>query len=73
MVLWRGSGVAQSVGPLTLDFGSGHDLTVTGSSPASGSVLAVEPAWDSLSSSPSVPPLLALFLSLDTLLNLWLF
>ena len=43
-----GAWVAQSVKCPTLDFGSGHDLTVMGSSPMSGSVLAV-PAWDFLS------------------------
>ena len=36
---------------LTLDFGSGSDLTVVRSSPASGSTLSVESAWDSLSPS----------------------
>ena len=41
----------------TLDFGSGHDLGVIGLSPALGSELGVESAWDSLSLSPSVPPL----------------
>ena len=42
--------VAQSVRCLTLDLGSGHDLRVVRSSPdASGSVLDVEPAQDSLS------------------------
>ena len=29
---------------LTLDFGSGHDPTVVGSSPESGSALGIEPA-----------------------------
>ena len=33
--------MAQSVKHPTLDFGSGHDLMVVGSSPASGSVLTV--------------------------------
>ena len=36
---------------LTLDFGSGHDLTVVRLSPAPRSVLSVEPAWGSLSPS----------------------
>ena len=40
---------AQSVKCLTLDIGLGHDLVVLGSSPMWGSVLRVEPAWDSLS------------------------
>ena len=39
-----GSVVAQSVKHLTLDFGSGHDLRVVRSSPASGSMLGIEPA-----------------------------
>ena len=36
--------MGQSVEHLTLDFCSGHNLTVVGSSPEFGSVLAVEPA-----------------------------
>jgi len=52
--------VVQLVKHLTLDFGSGHDLRVVRSSPALGSVLAVGPAWDSLS---APPPLLSLSLS----------
>ena len=42
---------------LTLDFGSGHDLTVWETEPLVGSVLTVqtEPAWDSLSPSLSAP------------------
>ena len=51
---------------LTLDFGSGHDPGVVGSSPMSGTALSVEPAWDSFFPSfPLTPPLLAhsLFLS----------
>ena len=32
---------------LALDFGSGHDLRVLGSSPVLGSLLSVESAWDS--------------------------
>ena len=40
----EGAWVAQSVECLTLDFSSGHDLRVVGSSPASGSVLSTEPA-----------------------------
>ena len=36
----RGAWVAQSINHPTLDFGSGHDLTVVSSSPASGSVLS---------------------------------
>ena len=45
----RGTYVAQSVDCPTLDFGSGHDPRVVGSSPKLGSGLSVEPAWDSLS------------------------
>ena len=40
----RGAWVAQLVKRPTLDFGSGHDLTVVQWSPMSGSVLNVEPA-----------------------------
>ena len=36
--------MAQLVEHLTLDFVSGHDPRVVGSSPVSGSVLSVEPA-----------------------------
>ena len=49
--------MAQSVECRTLDFGSGHDPRVVGSSPPSGSVQDMEPAWDSLSLS-TPPPLL---------------
>jgi len=41
--------MAQPVKPLTLDFGSGHDLGVVRSSPMSGHVLGMDPAWDFLS------------------------
>ena len=61
----RGAWVAQSVECPTLAFGSGHDLTVVSSSPESGSVLSVEPAWDSFSLSLSSPPGHALSLSLS--------
>ena len=57
--------MAQFVKHPTLDFGSGHDLTVARLSPASGSMLSVESAEDSLSPSPSVPPLLACTLILS--------
>ena len=58
----RGAWVALSVERLTLDFGSGRDLTVVGSSPASGpTVVSTEPVWDSLSLCPSSAR--ALFLS----------
>ena len=39
-----GAWVAQSVEHLTLDFGSGCDPRVVGSSPALGTVLSMEPA-----------------------------
>ena len=35
--------MAQSVESLTLDFGSGHGVSVVGLSPALGSMLGVEP------------------------------
>ena len=44
------------VGHLALDYGSGNDLMVMGSSPTLGSVLGMEPAWDFLSPSPSASP-----------------
>ena len=53
IVLWRAL-VAQLVKGWTFDFGSGHDLTVVRSSPALGSLLSMEPAWDSPSPSPSL-------------------
>ena len=40
-----------------LIFGSGHDLRVMRSSPTSGLVLGVEPAWGSLSHAFPLPPL----------------
>ena len=42
-LLSRATWVAQWVKHLTLDFGSGYDLKAMRSSPASGSVLGVEP------------------------------
>ena len=50
---WRSAWVVQSVECPTLDFCSGHDPSVMGSSPSTGSALSVESAWDSLS--PSLP------------------
>ena len=55
--------MAQSVEHLTLDFGSGHDPRVMGSSPASGSELSVKPALDFLSRSLCPSPPLACSLS----------
>ena len=54
--------MAQSVERLTLDFGSGHDLTVFGFEPHVGLCAdSTGPAWDSL------PPSLSLSLSLGLL------
>ena len=50
-----GTWVAQSVEPMTLEFSSGNDPRVLGLSPTLGPMLSVEPAWDSLSISPSAP------------------
>ena len=47
----RGAWVAQSVEWPTLDFGSGHDLTVCEFEPHVGLCAdSIEPAWDPLSS-----------------------
>ena len=55
--------MAQSVQLPTLDFGSGHDLTVHEMEPQAGlHADNKESAWDSLSLS-SAPPLLSLSLS----------
>ena len=53
-VEFRSAWGAQSVEHPTLDFSSGHDARVVGSSPVPGSALSVEPAWDSLSLSLSL-------------------
>ena len=51
---FRGARVAQWVKRLTLDFGSGHDLTVPEFKPHVGlNADSAEPAWDSLSLSVS--------------------
>ena len=56
--------MAQAVKRLTLDFGSGHDVTVREFEPQIGLCADItEPAWDSLSASLSAPPLLVLPLS----------
>ena len=61
----RGTWVAPSVKRPTVGFGSGHDLTVRESEPSMGLCAdSAEPAWDSLSTPPSVPPLLAVHLPL---------
>ena len=62
--------MAQSVGSQTLDFGSGHDLTVPGFKPHMGLCAGSgESAWDSLSPSFSAPPLLELSLFLSLKIN----
>ena len=55
--LFRGMCVAQSVKRPTLDFGSGHDLTVCGIIEPGVELCAnsAEPAWDSLSPPLSLP------------------
>ena len=55
MVHLQGAWVAQSVECLILDFGSGHDPRIVGSSPDLGSVLSMEPTWDSLFLSAPLP------------------
>jgi len=66
-----GAWVAQLIEQLALDFGSGHDLRVLGSSPASGSVLSGESAWGySLSPTPAFPSAQAHCLSRITKINL---
>lgn len=60
----RGTRVAQIIKCWTLDFSSGHDFNVLGSSPESDFPLSEEL---NLSPSPSsLPPAHALFLSLNT-------
>ena len=56
--------MAQSTEHLTLDFGSGHDLTVHGIEPRTGLCGdSVEPAWDSLSPLSLTIPMLVHYLS----------
>ena len=58
--------MAHLVKHLTLDFGSGHDLTVPGIEPQVRLCTnSEEPAWDSLSPSLSVPPLVTLSLKIN--------
>ena len=67
--LW-GTWVAHLVKHPTLDFGSGHDLAVHEFKPRLRlRTDRVQPAWDSLSASLSVPPLLVLSLSLSLKIN----
>ena len=59
-----GACLAQSVEHSTLGFGSDHDFRVMRWSPASGSALSRQSAWDSLSLSPSaLPPAFSLSLN----------
>ena len=61
-----GTWVAQLVKPLTLDLGSGHDLTVGEIEPCIGLCTnSMEPAWSSLSPSVSALPLLSPSLSVS--------
>ena len=65
-----GTRVAQSIKRPTLDFGSGHDLTVhgTGALPQVGLCTdSAETAWDFLSPSLSALPLLVLSLKINKL------
>ena len=60
--------MAQSFKGGTLDFGSGHELTVHGLEPRVGLCAdSVEPNWDSLSLSLSLCPCLALSLKINKL------
>ena len=59
--------MAQLVKHMTLDFGSGHDLMVMGSSPALDSLLTVWSLLGILSPSLSAFPLLALSLKINEL------
>ena len=58
--------MAQLVKHPTLDFGSGHDLTICGFGPLTRLCAdSIESAWDYLSPSLCAPPLLVLSLSLS--------
>ena len=57
MVAVPGGYMALSAKHLTLDCGLGHDLKVVRSSLMLGSVVGMEPAWESLSPTSSAPPL----------------
>ena len=62
-----GTWVAQLAKCLTLDFSSGHDLTVHGFETCVGLCAdSAEPGWDSVSLSLSAPPLCILSLSLKS-------
>ena len=65
-----GPWVTQLVKCLTLDFSSSHDLKVCGIKPRVGLCAdSVEPAWDFLSPSLFVPPLLMCAHSLSLKIN----
>ena len=58
--LLMGCLVAQSIECLTLEFSSGHDLTVLGIEPPMGLCVELEePAWDSFSPTLPAPPALS--------------
>ena len=57
--------MAQSIGPLTLDFSLGHDLMVCEFGPHAVCADSVELAWNSLSPSLSAPPSASLALTLS--------
>ena len=60
--------MAQSVMPLTLELGSGPDLTVCGTEPHTGLCAdSAEPAWDSIPL--SAPPLFTCTVSLSLKIN----
>ena len=67
MGIFRGVWVVGSLKHLTLDFSSGHDLTVCEFKPHVRQLCigSVEPAWDSLSLSLCPSPTHFLFLSLS--------
>ena len=57
--------MAQSVKRLALDLGLGHDPRVMGLNPELASLQGMEPAWDSLSPSPSPSACLPLILAIS--------
>ena len=66
-ILW-GTWVAHRVRRLTLDLGSGHDLTVREFKPRAGLCTdGVEPAWESVSLSLGPSPACALSLKINKL------
>ena len=64
LINFRGAGVAPSVKHLTLDLGSGYDLTVHEFDPHIGFTLTVWSLLGILSPSLSAPPPLALYIFL---------